>query len=306
LRVNTTGGYRESEHRYTLGGKLDAAYAGTPRLYGWLGGWNVAILFVLSVGATALGTLGRQSSRNATPSASAKPLVLTPEACSELRRRYTAALDSATSCTRDDECVAELRDRQWFSLDHCFRFVHRGASELGAANAFANQWYEGGCASDYDTCRMPPPAQCFEGHCRELPPNGLPRDWRRQRVGWLYSLFTPPDTRVTSGGEDSIVRSFEHEGFRLSADYGQWSGVGPEEDSGAKLEERLIDGRKVTIESTAKAITFWAGNMPPCPANRCGLMSFGQNRLTFYAECSTADACQTVRRVVDTLEIYGD
>jgi len=165
--------------------------------------WILVGISVVLAAATVFVVQRRASRRgDAAPPPPSQPQVLPAAACKQLVEDYHARLARTRACTRDDECVAEPRGHYMTGLDGCARFVVP-SKELLAADGVAERWKAGGCADAFRTCLPPRPAICDERLCAELPPDGLPRSWRRQELPGVLTFFAPGD--VVDIGLDGMI-----------------------------------------------------------------------------------------------------
>jgi hypothetical protein len=172
----------------------------------------------------------------------------TPRAvCNDLATRYESAWESPSRCSSDDECVAEPRGGIYTVLDGCARFYNRGVSHK-EADLVAAEWLRSTCASAqtvYVDCG-PARAQCLAGHCAELPPPPIPKDWGRLSLLAVVSVFAPSDLLETDArGIDSFARTFVGKNRRLTLTVDAYLS---RSDAGAPT---VLDGHAAHVVKTA-------------------------------------------------------
>jgi hypothetical protein len=271
------------------------------RSLGWAFGGGTLLLVALVVA----------SRRSEAPPPKPGPVVQAQPSCETLRAQYLAALAPLQTCTRDDECVTDRRDGVRSGLEHCARF-RRGDALLDAVvDPLERAWLGRGCAHAFMTCK-PRRAQCNAGRCAELPPDPVPRTWRRaEHASYMgearFSFFVPPGfTKLKTASTDSEGGAWEGPSNELLYyEYGDYS---------PNLEPNVADGES-TLSRQAVTISGAKANLivtrigerrvrsgiqfPEVPA-----INPGKQRLTMWSECATLADCADIPIIVRSIELH--
>lgn len=257
-----------------------------------------------------LGALIVVARRTAVPPPARGPVVDSQSNCETVRSRYRASITPFQVCTRDDECVAERRDGVRSGLDGCARFRRTDAKLGESVDPLEQAWLDRGCAQLFMTCSAPRRAQCAAGACTELPPEPVPRTWRRVEhsgfTGPRFSFFVPPElVREKVMGEDSEVGAFEGPRYRLELEYGDYSPmlVARADDGETQLhdEPATIDGvaaRLVAMRTSSGEILSGA-YFAEVPS-----ISREKPKLVIYARCKAEADCSDVGTIARSLEFH--
>jgi hypothetical protein len=277
-----------------------------------------------------LGSIGiavafhRRTPPTTTPAPPAKPsaVVDTRGHCDTIAARYRRALRPFQACNADDDCLAEPRAKFFSGLDRCARFRRKDATPetLADVDALEKAWLGRGCSSLYLTCREER-AQCKQGICAELPPEPLPRTYRRVWSGNAFSFFVPPDLAEDNvEGEDSVVGAFTGPKMRLSYDYGRYSNpLESENDDGGPPMDRILSRKEVTLSGRpAVLVTMEELLMQPTPYFLSGVhfpkvpvafpsLSLGggdEAKLTMTATCDAPADCASAEGIFRSIEFH--
>jgi hypothetical protein len=285
---------------------------------------RLASTVVLVLGSIGVAVAFHRRTPPTTPAPPAKPSVVvdTREHCDTIAARYRGALLPLQACNADDDCLAEPRAKFFSGLDRCARFRRKGAAPeaLADVDALEKAWLVRGCSSLYLTCREER-VQCKQGACAELPPEPLPRTYRRVWSGNAFSFFVPPELAEESAqGEDSVVRAFKGPKMRLSYDHGQWSNpLESENDDGGPRMDRILSRKEVTLSGRpAVLVTMEVLLMRPTPYFLSGVhfprvpvavpsLSLGggdEAKLTMTATCDVLADCASAEGIFRSIELH--
>ena len=254
-----------------------------------------------------------------------QPQVLPAASCKRLFDDYHAKLDRTRVCTLDEECIAEPRGQYMTGLDGCARQVVP-SKDLLVADQIAERWKAGGCAGSFRTCAPPRPAICDERLCVEMPPEGLPRSWRRRELPGVLSFFAPGDV-VDIGldgiPEDSWITRFGNRaGIELSFDIMRWDGDVPAEGGIPPRETHGILVRTVDLAIGAAparldvereedtdaggpfGVFFWAPYVKAVPEPSSPLMNGGTVSVSVHAGCRTTAECDALVTILRTIRPF--
>jgi hypothetical protein len=269
-----------------------------------------SLSLALGGGVILVGALVAVSRRVAEPPVHRGPLVDSQANCQAVATRYQASLLPFQTCTRDDECVAERRDGVRSGLDGCARFRRADARLGDAVDPLEHAWLDRGCAQLFMTCPGPRRAQCAAGKCAELPPEPVPRTWRREQhtgfTGPRFSFFVPPDlVRKDVIGEDSEVGAFEGPSFDLEYEYGDYSPslIAKPDDEEIQLRNEAttiagVPARLVALRTRSGDIVSGAyfAELPS--------LSREKPALVIYARCKTEADCADGVNIARSLEFH--
>ena len=248
------------------------------------------------------------------PPAGPSALVDTREHCDAIAASYRQALRGHQACSTDDDCMVEPRAKLVTGLDRCARFRRKDAP-LADVDALEKVWLDRGCASSYLTCRQER-AQCIHGTCAELPPDPLPRTYRRVWCQDSFSFFVPPDLiEEKVQGEDSVVGAFSNPKMHLSYDFGRYSNpLESENRDGGPIVDRMISRQEVTLsDAPAVLVTkevFWTTRATPAFISgvhfpRVPVMGGGEGtRLTIMAICDDLADCARAEGIYRSIEFH--
>lgn len=273
---------------------------------------TLALGMVAIVMAVAAGAFAMREIPEPAPEPPAPIVKLTVQACTALAKAYAGHASNAARCEADAECKSEQRQSTWFGLDHCFRFVS-SKQDIRPADTIAQQWLDGGCASEFEICEPPPPAQCLNNRCVELPPEPIPPDWyRAPMLGHSVWLYLPPDVvDENAEGTDSYVHAWKGDTFSLNLDYGRHSArvepPAPDDPNRDNIEilEIDLDGvkaklkRETQIEGTDPVVVMLDFPDPPtCASVECLNLVHDDATLTLYAWCKNEAACRIAEQAM--------
>lgn len=308
--------YRDAAAPWTLSADatvVELAFEGAPHVHGPLGAFAsglrdtrrlVAAMITAALGVlvlAALHTVEWQGTPGAAVSPPAKPRPRFGDAnlCRTLAARYAAERDLRSRCESDDDCGADIRGEQWIELDGCFRFKNR-REPTGAADALAQAWFEEGCSSQYELCRILPQAMCRKGQCVERPPPPIPEGWVRRDVAHLYTFFAPPELKQVHGGGNctgGLSYGFEREGLALYVDYDANEVAAPAHARDVTIGQDSV--KLATFEGYDPMASGWSKHRieaffpdaPPCPPFYC-FAADGKAAMKVTAYCLELKDCQ--------------
>jgi hypothetical protein len=275
----------------------------------WAGGLAVclgAAAFVLRPRAPAVPPLQISA---------ATPAILTAKQCGALQAQYTQLLEPMRACHVDDDCVAEPRAQQHWDLDGCGRYRARSTS-VEPLDAIERQWQQGACMEGYVAECKPVRAQCLEGRCEELPPDPLPRTWKRVMAHGRFSMFVPRDFIDEKAiGQDSLVGSYAAPLGALHYDYGEYSNrlEGDDMPNGEADAPRKTRSEPVTIAGQHARFVTWRGttavhaglyiSFVPRPGNPAIFDVGSRTRLQMTLSCAS-DCEATFHQIARSIEFY--
>jgi len=126
-----------------------------------------------------------------------------------------------------------------------------------------------------------------------------PADWRTigvTRVVAVQRVLTfavPPDmNEISVQGVDSLVKAYRSPTIELSLDYGRYSDPLKYDDKpGYKRSDTVIDGRSAYIVTFEDVVALHVPSVRP----------LGRDRLTLFARCRNAEACEQVQQLFRSL-----
>ncbi|MBK8258622.1 MAG: hypothetical protein IPK82_38925 [Polyangiaceae bacterium] len=211
-----------------------------------------------------------------------------PERCAVLKREYDASTTVLTSCSSDAQCTSETRGGAFFGLEGCHRFRNR---EVSAArlDPIEEMWMREGCATSFELCPPAPPAVCTQGQCAELPPEPIPRSWRREGDAGLFFFYVPAGVhRIDAGGLDTDLAVYRGNGIEITTEVGQYAPAPTEEHEGRVV---TIGGQQAEVTRSSRNMTVVFDLNDLCKNTNCAFVGVDR-RLSLRARCESQESCE--------------